>query len=124
MGLNNIDVVNKIVALWVNDGANAAAEAYARVSDELGWSAGKSYTLMGIIEQEVSKCHDKMLKLGVNLGDTVGTPHGPGTLVAIEYYSKLHDGENRYVVRLNNPYHAKETLAYWSNDIHRPEVTV
>lgn len=41
----------------------------------------------------------------MNMGANVTTPHGPGTVVNVTHYNRLHGGMNRYGVELfNNPF--------------------
>lgn len=122
MILGNVEVINKIVALWVNEGAEVAAKAYAEASQALGLSTGKSYALMDVMEKECMRCRHNMSVLGVSLGNVVNTVHGTGTLIKIEYYARLNEGETRYIVLLDTPHNGKDMLAYWRTEILK-EVT-
>lgn len=117
MSLVNVELVNKIVALWVNEGAEVAAKAYTEASKELGLSSGKAFACMDVIEKEYAKCLHNMSLLEVSLGNVVHTVHGIGVLIKIEYYTRLNEGETRYIVLLDTPHNGKDTLAYWRTEI-------
>lgn len=50
------------------------------------------------------------------VGSRVMTLHGAGTVVSVEFYSRLNGGTNQYCVRLDKSPFFYEVAVYWPNE--------
>jgi hypothetical protein len=53
----------------------------------------------------------------MNIGDEVNTLNGRGRIEAIEHYSRIDGGTNRYGVRLDKSPFSYPVAYYWPKDV-------
>lgn len=107
--------IDNLAALWVSSGYDAALTRLNEVVKEQRLDKFEVMAIENRIRAAYNQCTGLMKSVGLNIGDRVEGPHGPGSITGVEYYSRLNNGTGivRYQVRLDVQRGDVETLSYF-----------